>query len=392
MFKQQIFESCIFQTIHHHLQEQLSVKSNKFIKLETEIEMIDMSLKQLQEQQSETLIKCLRQWIISEKYFKVIKVLDNVKHDNSRLLELLKLYDMFIIHQTENQVHFLFSNKFSQVNQKKEDLCINQSQITYIFKFSQLGNINQQHDLFVNMMKMLNCVYPLSTLTFKWIPYKNLNLLLDCQSQSYDINEVIVRLLDLFDIIQWKQIDYLELLSTVIPESDTFMYRSPQEFFDCPQVKQNVYEQYLDGRCIYFVKGQFQFNCICNSEFKYFLVLGKTKTKLSNAKDQLKIAELITTHCKPNRNMIVFIESEDETFDLEQFEQICHQNPKLFRSQHFQIESQQNSILIEKITMLYLSMQDDLSSMYSQLSKEQHEVVYNSFRNALLNKFVIDKL
>ncbi|CAK94343.1 unnamed protein product (macronuclear) [Paramecium tetraurelia] len=392
MFKQQILESSIFQTIHHHLEEQLSVKSNKFIKLETEIEMIDMSLKQLQEQQSELLIKCLKQWIISEKYFKVIKVLDNVKHDNSRLLELLKLYDVFIIHQSENSVQFLYSNKFSQVIQKKEDFFVNQSQITYIFKFSSLGNINQQPDLFVNVMKLINCVYPLSTLTFKWIPYKHLNLLLDSQSQSYDINEVIMKLLDLFDIIQWKQIDYLELLSTVIPESDMLMYRSPQEFFDCALGKQNVYELYLDGKCVSFAKGQFQFNCICNQEFKQFLVLGKTRSRLLNVKDQMRIAELISNHCKSSRSMMVFVESEDETFDLEQFEQVCHQNPKLFRSQHFQVESQQNAILIDKITMLYLSMQDDLSNMFSQLSTEQHEVIYNSFRSALLNKFVIDKL
>lgn len=47
------------------------------------------------------------------------------------------------------------------------------------------------------------------------------------------------------------------------------------------------------------------------------MVLGKTKSRLINVKDQVKIGELINTNCKSNKSMIVFIESEDETFDLE---------------------------------------------------------------------------
>lgn len=50
------------------------------------------------------------------------------------------------------------------------------------------------------------------------------------------------------------------------------------------------------------------------------MVLGKTRSRLLNIKDQVKIAELININCKSNKSMIVFIESEDETFDIESFE------------------------------------------------------------------------
>lgn len=42
------------------------------------------------------------------------------------------------------------------------------------------------------------------------------------------------------DMIFWKDIEHLELLSTYIPQSELYMYRSPQEYFDAPNT--NVYE------------------------------------------------------------------------------------------------------------------------------------------------------
>lgn len=79
MYKQDLLESEVYEILCLYFNLQEKHRKNRFVKLLTNIELVDMNLKHIQDQNNEKLRSMLNDWARDERYFRVLKIRDNLK-------------------------------------------------------------------------------------------------------------------------------------------------------------------------------------------------------------------------------------------------------------------------------------------------------------------------
>ncbi|KAM3137388.1 hypothetical protein pb186bvf_010568 [Paramecium bursaria] len=400
MFNNKLQKSFLFRCMNLFMMYQNTNKEIIFKQLTTDVEQIDITFNIMMDQ-SEKIVEIFKYWITNDKYFRAIKFTDSVNtiqelyNIPNEFNQFISQFNLFVLIQTQQGTKIIFNDVImNKVTCEYIKRLQGPNILTFIIPFSNLEESNQQN-YYSTICKLINCIYITNTITFKWISHQDLQHLENQALYSVLEFDIVLRTTRLNDFITWDELPLLNSLLSLLSLQDKYdtqnkQYRTFFEFFDEPKSIVNELQIYTGACCVQLEK-TYNFYVFKGDTIKSKMLFVKIKNKLNINLSQ-KYEEILFKYCKSKQNIMIIL-SSPETINEKEFTNLCQENPKLFKTDKFKAKEFQNNFLINKVTELYLTIQDSIpNSLFNNLQIEEKQKVEQQFKTLLVQNFIIKKL